>query len=253
MENIENNVQQQPPVQKINNQSSTKPFWQTDAFIVLALVVFWPIGLFLMWKYTPWRKWVKGLLTAFFLIGAIPILFIWTLLFGLKGYSFISNITNPRVVNQSKLYNCITLNPEWGKCTNTKYNFSFEYPAKWNYIDQRPEGIGFSPSDKDVQSFVISMGSPSEWKSEEEAKKFAKGYSGLSSRQETTIDGLYATKDYKAFSNNGITATAVIVEGKTAYQFMSLPDNLKKTGITLSNTELQIIFDHMANSFVKER
>jgi len=231
------------------DQTSTKPFWQTDAFIVLALVVFWPIGLFLMWKFTVWRKWVKSLLTAFFLIGAIPIF----LLFGLKGYSFISNITNPRVVNQSKLYSCVPLNSEWGKCTNTKYNFSFEYPTKWNYIDLRPENIGFSPSDKDVQSFVISMGSPSGWKSEEEAKKFAKGYSGLSSRQETTINGLYATKDYKAFSDNGITATAVIVEGKATYQFISLPDNLKKTGITLSNTELQTIFDHMVNSFVKER
>lgn len=227
-----------------------KSFWKTDAFIILALVVFWPIGLFLAWKYTSWRKWVKGLLTAFFLIGAIPLLFIWSLLFGLKGYSFISNITNPRVVNQSKLYNCVTLNSEWGKCTNTKYNFSFEYPVKWSYIDLRPEGIGFSPSDKNIiDNFVISIGSPSEWKSEEEAKKFAKGYSGLSSRQETTIGGLYATKDYKAFSDNGIVANAVIVEGRTTYQFMSLPDNLKKTGFDLSNSELQTIFDHMANSF----
>jgi len=227
-----------------------KSFWKTDAFIILALVVFWPIGLFLVWKYASWRKWVKGLLTAFFLISAIPLLFIWSLLFGLKGYSFISNITNPRVANQSKLYNCFALNSEWGRCTNTKYNFSFEYPVKWNYIDLRPEGIGFSPSDKNmVDNFVISMGSPSESKSEEEAKKFAKGYSGLSSRQEIIINGLYATKDYKAFSDNGIIASAVIVDGKTIYQFMCLPDNLKKTGITLNSNELQTIFDHMVNSF----
>lgn len=235
-------------------QNQSKSIWQSDAFIVLSLVIFWPIGIFLMWKYALWRKRVKGLLTAFFLIGAIPLLFIWSLLFGLKGYSFISNITNPRVVNQSKLYNCVALNSEWGKCTNTKYNFSFEYPVKWNYIDLRPEGIGFSPSDKNiVDSFVISMGSPSEWKSEEKAKKFAKGYPGLSSRQETTINGLYATKDYKAFSDNGIVANAVIVDGKTSYQFMSLPDNLKKTDVSLTNTELQSIFDHMVNSFVKEK
>jgi len=254
MNNTENFTQQQPPAQTINNQTSIKSFWQTDVFIVLVLVIFWPIGLFLMWKYAPWRKWVKGLLTSFFLIGAIPILFIWTLLFGLKSYSFINNITNPRVANQSKLYNCVALNPEWGKCTNTKYKFSFEYPVKWNYIDLKPEGIGFSPTDKDIVSnFVISMGSPSEWKSEEEAKKFAQGYSGLSSHQETTINGLYATKDYKAFTNNSIVANAVIVDGKTTYQFMSLPDNLKKTGIALSNAELQTIFDHMASSFVKER
>ena len=176
-----------------NNES----FWKTDAFIILALVIFWPIGIFLMWKYAPWRKWVKGLLTVFFLIGVIPLLFIWSLLFGLKGYLSISNIANPRVVNQSKLYNCLALNSEWGKCTNTKYNFSFEYPVRWNYIDLRPEGIGFSPSDKKVQDFVISIGSPSEWKSEEEAKKFAKGYSGISTCQETIIDGLYPPKIIK--------------------------------------------------------
>jgi len=235
-------------------ENSSKPIWQSNAFIILSLVIFWPIGIFLMWKYSPWRKWVKGLLTAFFLIGAIPLLFIWFLLFGLKGYSFINNLLNPRTVNQSKIYNCVVLNSEWGKCTNTKYNFSFEYPAKWNYIDLRPEGIGFSPSDKNIiDSFVISMGSPSEWKSEEEVKKFSKGNLGLSSRQQTLIDGLFATKDYKAFSENGIVATAVIVDGRTTYQFMSLPDNLKKTGVSMTNTELQSIFDHMTDSFVKER
>lgn len=225
-----------------------KSIWETDAFIILALVIFWPAGLFLMWKFAPWRKWVKGLLTVFFLIGAIPLLFIWTLLFGLKTSSFIGNITNPRVANQSKTYNCVVLNSEWGKCTNTKYNFSFEYPVKWNYIDLKPEGIGFSPSDKNVQEFVVSMGSPAEWKSEEEAKKFA---SSLSSHKGITISGLYVTEDYKVFSGNGIIANAVFVDGKTTYQFMSLPDNLKKTGFVLSNAELQSIFDHMVNSFLK--
>ncbi|MBM3209015.1 hypothetical protein FJZ40_01870 [Candidatus Shapirobacteria bacterium] len=232
----------------------SKPIWQSDAFIILCLVIFWPAGIFLMWKYSPWRKFVKGLLTAFFLIGVIPLLFIWSLLSGLRGYSLIDNLLNPRTVNQSKLYNCVVLNFDWGKCTNRKHNFSFEYPAKWSYIDLKPEGIGFSPSDKNMSDgFVISMGSPSEWKSEEEAKKFANGYSGSSSRQETTIDGLYATKDYKAFSENGIVATAVIVDGKTTYEFMSLPDNLKKASVSLTNSELQSIFDHMANSFAKEK
>lgn len=259
MNNTENLTQQpspiQTPVQTTSNHTLTKPFWQTNAFTVLALAIFWPIGLLLMWKYTPWRKWVKSLLTIFFLIGAIPLLFIWTLLFGLKGYSFIKNKTNPHVANQSKQYNCVALNSEWGKCTNTKYNFSFEYPVKWNYVDLRPEGIGFSPSNKDIDNnFVISMGSPSEWKTEEKAKKFAKGFSGLSSpRQETMIDGLFATKDYKAFTDNGIIASAVIVDGKKTYQFMSIPDELKKAGITLSKNELQAIFDHMASSFVKEK
>lgn len=234
-------------------EGSSKPIWQSDAFTILALLVFWPIGVFLMWKYASWRKWVKGMLTAFFLLGLVPLLLIWSLLFGLKGSSFISNLVHPRAVNQSKLYNCESSNSEWGKCTNTKYSFSFEYPVRWSYVDLRPEGIGFSPSSENVvENFIISMGSPAKWESEEEAKKFAKGYSGLSSRQETTINGLYATKNYKAFTDNGIPV-AVIVEGKTTYQFTCLPENLEKAGVALSGNELQIIFDHMVSSFVKER
>lgn len=166
-----------------NNSSNNIPIWKNPAFIVLALVIFWPAGLFLMWKYAPWRKWVKGLLTFFFLLAALPILLIWGLLFGLKGYSLINNTLNPRVVNQSKLYSCQPVNTEWAKCTNTKYNFSFEYPANWNYIDLRPEGIGFSPTDKNlIDNFIISMGSPHEWDTEVDAMKFAKGYSGISQR-----------------------------------------------------------------------
>lgn len=231
-----------------------KNFWQKDPFIILALLIFWPLGLFLMWKYTQWKKLTKGLLTGFFLISLVPLLFIWSLIIGLKGYSFISNITNPRVVNQSKLYECAALNSEWGKCTNSKYNFSFEYPVGWNYIDRTPEGLGFSPSDKDIaDNLVISMYSSSDWKSEEEARKFAKGYLGVSSRQETTINGLYATKEYKTYSNGDLTLFATIVDGKTTYDFRSSPVNLKEKGITLNNDELQLIFDHMANSFVKEK
>lgn len=241
-----------------SNQSHTtstqRPIWKTDVFIVLALVIFWPVGLFLMWRYAPWRKWVKGLLTSFFILGALPILFIWTLLFGLKGYSFVDNILNPRAVNESKMYDCKPVNAEWGRCINTKYNFSFEYPASWNYIDLRPEGIGFSPKQENLrENFIISMGSPNEWDTEEHAIEFAKGYSSISKREETTIDSLYATKEYEAFTGNGIVAKAIIIEGKTTYQFMSIPGNLKDAGVTLSGSELQTIFDHMANSFTKER
>lgn len=231
-------------------ENQSKPIWQGNAFIILALVIFWPVGLFLMWKYASWRKLAKALLTAFFLVSAIPILFIWTLLFGLKGYSFINNIINPRVVNQSKLYNCAALNSEWGQCTNTKYNFSFEYPVKWNYIDLRPEGIGFSPLKENLQdNFIISLGSPSDWESEDKARQFAKGYFGVSQRQETTINGLYTTKDYKTLSDGELNLVAVIVNGKTTYQFMSHFYKLKEKGVDLTNEELQSIFDHMVSSF----
>lgn len=94
MDNQNQQSQTSPPSSSPNAMPNyppekQKPIWKTDAFVVLALVIFWPLGLFLMWKYTPWRKWIKGLLTALFLIGAIPLLLIWGLIFGLKGYSFL--------------------------------------------------------------------------------------------------------------------------------------------------------------------
>lgn len=253
MNNTNNPAQQTFSNPATTSPANQKPLWKTDAFVVLALVIFWPVGLFLMYKYTAWRKWVKGLLTAFFLIGAIPLLVIWGLIFGLKGYSFIDNLLNPRVVNQSKLYNCAPINSEWGRCKNTKYNFSFEYPVKWNYIDLKPEGIGFSPLKENLRdNFIISMDSPHKWDSEEEAKKFAKGFTGISRKEEITIDGLYATKENINFSaTSSFELVVIIVDGKTTYQFMGFSP-LKEKGIALKDEELKSIFDHMVNSFVRE-
>jgi hypothetical protein len=45
-----------------------KPWWQHEGAIAWALVVFFPLGLFMMWRYAPWRKRFKFLWTA-----AIPI------------------------------------------------------------------------------------------------------------------------------------------------------------------------------------
>lgn len=232
---------------------SQKPFWKTDFFAVLALFIFWPIGLFLIWKYASWKKWVKGLLTFFFLLGVLPILLIWTLIFGLKGYSLIDNTLNPRVVNQSKLYTCRQVNTEWSRCINNKYKFSFEYPANWNYIDLKPEGIGFGPSNQNLlEKNVISI-SPSKWKTEEDAKQFAKGFADISKKQVTTIDDLYATKDYNAFSGDGLIVDVVIADGNMTYQFMSIPNKMKEDKIPLNSNQLQAIIDHMADSFKMEK
>ncbi len=41
-----------------------KRFWQTGWFAVLALVVFFPLGLYCMWRHTQWGKPVKIVVTA---------------------------------------------------------------------------------------------------------------------------------------------------------------------------------------------
>jgi len=45
-----------------------KPWWQHEVTIAWALILFFPLGLLLMWIYAPWRKGFKWLWTAVFVI-----------------------------------------------------------------------------------------------------------------------------------------------------------------------------------------
>ena len=44
-------------------------------FIILMLVIFFPVGLFLMWKYSGWNKVVKIVITVIFALGLIMTVF----------------------------------------------------------------------------------------------------------------------------------------------------------------------------------
>ncbi len=47
-----------------------KKWYQKTGWIIALLILFFPVGLFLMWKYTNWKKPVKGIITALILIIA---------------------------------------------------------------------------------------------------------------------------------------------------------------------------------------
>lgn len=48
-----------------------KKWYQKTGWIIALLILFFPVGLFLMWKYTNWKKPVKGIITALILIIAL--------------------------------------------------------------------------------------------------------------------------------------------------------------------------------------
>ena len=48
-----------------------KKWYQKTGWIIALLILFFPVGLFLMWKYTNWKKTVKGIITAIILIFAL--------------------------------------------------------------------------------------------------------------------------------------------------------------------------------------
>lgn len=42
-----------------NNSPKDKKFYERTWFIIIALIFFWPLGVFLMWKFSEWKKAVK--------------------------------------------------------------------------------------------------------------------------------------------------------------------------------------------------
>ena len=53
-------------------QLPQKKFYQKTWFIVLLLILFWPVGLFLMWKYADWSKIAKIVVTV--IIGLLTVI-----------------------------------------------------------------------------------------------------------------------------------------------------------------------------------
>lgn len=49
-----------------NTQPTTTKWYQTTWAAVLFLFLFFPVGLYLMWKYTKWNKTVKWVISGFF-------------------------------------------------------------------------------------------------------------------------------------------------------------------------------------------
>ena len=49
---------------------SYKKWYQKTGWIIALLIFFFPVGLFLMWKYTDWKKPIKWIVTALILICA---------------------------------------------------------------------------------------------------------------------------------------------------------------------------------------
>lgn len=59
----------------LNMQNMQDKFYKKNWFIILMLILFWPAGLPLMWKFSPWSKTAKIIITV-----VIAVLVIWGLL-----------------------------------------------------------------------------------------------------------------------------------------------------------------------------
>lgn len=58
-----------PP--KKDKNTNGKKWYQKTGWIIFFLIFFFPLGLFLMWKYSSWKKTIKGIVTALLAFGFI--------------------------------------------------------------------------------------------------------------------------------------------------------------------------------------
>ncbi len=69
----------QPPVTNYNNPTQAaqqnQKWYQKTPIIILLLIFFFPVGLFLMWKYSKWNKVVKIVVTVCFAVFALISIF----------------------------------------------------------------------------------------------------------------------------------------------------------------------------------
>lgn len=243
----------------MNNSNQQSPFWKTDAFIVLALIIFWPVGLFLMWKYAPWRRWVKILLSLFFSISfVLPIIFLlfFTVFFSnqlQKRSSFgppNSSVTT-QTSTKSKVYNFENLGNGYTRVTSQKYKFSFEFPSDLRYFppigQEQPgvsESIGFQTEKRfkndNSASFAINF-APST------AGNPCQEYKTLSNWSPTTINGLKVVKSGKPDNQ-----TIIVCENSNNYSFSYHGAYTPKKGSALTPAELvkeKETYDYILKTF----
>lgn len=56
---------------KAPKKNDGKKWYQKTGWIIFWLIFFFPVGLFLMWKYSSWKKPVKGIVSFLFVLGAL--------------------------------------------------------------------------------------------------------------------------------------------------------------------------------------
>jgi len=55
----------------MSSEQPTQPWYTQTWVIVLALLFFFPLGLFLMWRFQRWDVWIKTVITGACLLSTI--------------------------------------------------------------------------------------------------------------------------------------------------------------------------------------
>jgi hypothetical protein len=196
-----------------------------------------------MWKYATWRRWVKVVVTCFFLIGLLPLILLWILLGLLTGISVTQKIVSPPLIDKTKNYACSPISDKVGQCTNSKFHFSVQYPGQWHYIESKDD-IGFTPVPNSSDD-VIGI-EPVQDKSVQEATDFLNDAPQF--RKPTTVNGFNASIE-DTYIGTHLELYGVIQNGATTYSFFVFPNRLKGTQYQLTDDQMRAVFKQVFYSF----
>jgi len=99
------------------NIETKKKWFQKTGWIILLLIFFFPVGLFLMWKYVNWNSKIKWGITALFVL-----------------IIFVSNVTNPQIPNATKSIPTATPTPLPNTDTKQGYPSLTEETIDRNFV-----------------------------------------------------------------------------------------------------------------------
>lgn len=213
-----------------------------------------------MWKYAPWKKWVKTLLTLFFsasIVLPIIVFFLFAVIFSgqvQKRNEFgtpPTSISQSQTPTESKVYYFEDLGNGYTRVTSPKYKFSFEFPSDLKYYppfgegqDGLAESIGFHTEKRlkndSSSSFVINF-SPST------TGNPCESYKSLSNWSQTTVGGLPAVK-----SGTPDNQTIIACSGGYNYSFSYSGAYTPKNEGTLTpeeSTKKNAAFEHILQTF----
>lgn len=162
-----------------SKHTSNRKWYQKTVVIVLLLIIFWPVGLYLMWKYTGWSKGIKvavsiiaGLFGALFIYSALNPSIILTM----------DNVKDGKISTDDKAYTVsgslsgirdgvsITINDQPAMRSGDKFSLSINLKDGDNQITVK----AVKDDKSEIEQFIIHKTPESELKAKREAEAKAK-------------------------------------------------------------------------------
>ncbi len=254
--NLNTNPQSPDQQNQTTFNKETTPWWKEGWFTALLLLIFWPLGLIWMWKYTRWSNIARILITIIFILSILPLLSLLGLYYGLGAFGFLQNsYNNLPFVQHENIYLIKPVSNDWALVDKIKDNVIFEAPAQWPHSALYQKDITFSddPKDTNASKYLIAF-QTEEYENEVKAKMmFEQSRTGFT----TTSKDITNSNGYKGiqvdFKDGAVFDRIIYIQvGSNIYRFNYTPAITDKQYSQEQKAQHRTILDHMVNTFRKD-